>query len=58
VYCQAVLDAMLVEAVAVLQDLPGEYQNQLILFGLETPRDFLLKLGWGRRGQGVTENGN
>jgi hypothetical protein len=44
VYCQAVLDAVLVEAVAILQDLSGKYQNQLILFGLEPPRDLLLKL--------------
>lgn len=42
--CQAILDAVLAKAVAVLQDLPCKYQNQLVLFGFESPRDLFFKL--------------
>ncbi len=42
--CQAILDAVLAEAVAVLQDLPRKNQNQLVLFGFESPRDLFFKL--------------
>lgn len=35
--CQTVLDAMLAEAVAILQDLARENQDQLVLFGFEPP---------------------
>ena len=41
---QAILDAVLAEAVAVLQDLPCKNQNQLVLFGFEPPRDLFFKL--------------
>ena len=41
---QAILDAVLAEAVAILQDLPCKNQNQLVLFGFEPPRDLFFKL--------------
>lgn len=41
---QAILDAVLAEAVAILQDLPCKNQNQLVLFGFESPRDLFFKL--------------
>lgn len=33
--CQAIFDAMLAEAVTILQDLPSKNQNQLVLLGFE-----------------------
>lgn len=47
--CQAILDAVLAEAVAILQDLPCKNQNQLVLFGFESPRDLFFKLEDGKK---------
>ncbi|KAA8585878.1 hypothetical protein FQN60_007447, partial [Etheostoma spectabile] len=41
---QTILDAVLAEAVAILQDLPCKNQNQLVLFGFKPPRDLFFKL--------------
>lgn len=41
---QPVFDPMLIQSVSVLQDLPSEDQNQLILFGFEPPGNLFFEL--------------
>lgn len=53
VNCQAILDAMLAEAVSILQDLPRKNQNQLVLFGFESPRDLFFKLNDSKKWRGM-----
>lgn len=43
-YGEAVFDAVLVQRVAIFQDLPCEDQYQLILLGFEPPGNLLLEL--------------
>lgn len=41
---QPVFDPVLIQSVSVLQDLPSEDQNQLILFGFEPPGNLFFEL--------------
>lgn len=41
---QPIFDPVLIQSVSILQDLPSEDQNQLILFGFEPPGDLFFEL--------------
>lgn len=41
---QPIFDPVLIQSVSILQDLPSEDQNQLILFGFEPPGNLFFEL--------------
>lgn len=44
VHSQPIFDPMLIQCVSILQDLPSEDQNQLILFGFKPPGNLFFEL--------------